>query len=83
MDAGTEGGSVLKAAKEDILKVFDSNFGQEPPRSSGVRLGATKCALYVEERESETDTSKYNQVQPVKVNQERGVLKRLEPSRTC
>ena len=67
MDAGTEGGSVLKAAKEEILKVFDSNFDQEPP-CSAVRLGATKCALYDKEQELETDTSKYNQVQPVKVN---------------
>ena len=64
MDAGTEGVSVLKAPKEDILKVFDSSFDQEPPCSGVLRLGATKCALYDEEQDLETDTSKYNQVQP-------------------
>ena len=68
MDAGTEGGSVLKAAKEEILKVFDSSIDQEQPCSGVLRLGATKCALYDKEQELETDTSKYNQVQPVKVN---------------
>ena len=48
--------------------MFDSNFDQEPPCSSGVRLGATECALYDIEQELEKDTSKYNQVQPVEVN---------------
>ena len=50
MDARTEGGSVLKATKEDISKVFDRSHNQEQP--CGVQSGATKCALYDKEQPS-------------------------------